>query len=172
MSSHCFYLINSPSAPWQMSVLVAPPTINWGSSVSSCEEIQRLNDDKHTHTKFRLLNTFYDLWQHISHGTAILAPTSGLLTKHSKQMSCEGVAQQLQRSEKFLSKLVLYCLSLQTWNKTVLLICLFTCDAAKSVSSTASNCYCETNESCSTELLSRVFPRISSFRSEVCLSVS
>lgn len=24
-----------PSAPWQMSVLVAPPTINWGSSVSS-----------------------------------------------------------------------------------------------------------------------------------------
>lgn len=27
---------DSPRAPWQMSVLVAPPTMNWGSSVSSC----------------------------------------------------------------------------------------------------------------------------------------
>lgn len=38
--------ISSPSAPWQMSVLVAPSTINWGSSVSSYGEIKCLGEDK------------------------------------------------------------------------------------------------------------------------------
>lgn len=31
----------SPRAPWHISVLVAPPTINWGSSVNSCRQIRR-----------------------------------------------------------------------------------------------------------------------------------
>lgn len=38
-----FSINDSPSAPWQMSVLVAPPTMNWGSCVSSYGEKKKIS---------------------------------------------------------------------------------------------------------------------------------
>ena len=88
----------SPSAPWQMSVLVAPPTMNWGSPVSSCGEMKRLGEDDQT--SLRIQSSHHIVRStlkatHLSNHrySCIYASTSCCLMKHSKQMSDRGVVR-------------------------------------------------------------------------------
>jgi len=61
------YSAYSPRAPWQISVRVAPPTINWGLFDSSCKHYaSKYTSAKVWYSPCQPNNTLYT-WLHINH---------------------------------------------------------------------------------------------------------